>query len=48
MCKEIHMLLVYEESELGFLLEDILYMTLHGFKIDIQGGQVHRSWAGSM
>jgi hypothetical protein len=45
MCEDVCLLLVYEKSELGFLLEDVLYMTFHGFKIDFQGEQVHWPWA---
>ena len=47
MCEDICALLSYEESKLGFLLENVLYVMLCSFKIDFHGGQVHWVWAGS-
>ena len=48
MRKDVGSLLCNEESKLGFLLKDVLYVMLSCFEVKFQGGQVYRAWAGSM
>ena len=43
MCKDIGALLIYEKGKLCFLLENVLYVALCSFKVNVQGGQNIRS-----